>query len=74
MERFYVIKPGMKQTIKKHIKFKDLAEIVGVGSCYMSEIMNGRRKTISKTLAYAICKAISPNLEIHDLFDIIEKK
>ena len=39
----------------------------------MSEIMNGRRETISKTLAFSICKAISPDLEIEDLFNITEK-
>lgn len=69
-KRQYVIKEGMKQKIKEKIKFKDLAEKVGVGDCYISEVMNARRKTISKTLAYAICKAISPDLEIEDLFNI----
>lgn len=63
----------MKEQIKKVIKFKDLAERVGIDKCYMSEVMNGRRKTISKTLAFSICKAISPDLEISDIFDIIEK-
>lgn len=71
--RYYVIKPGMKDQIKKRIKYKDLSNIVGINACYMSEIMNARRKTISKTLAYSICKAISPNLEIEDLFNVIEK-
>lgn len=69
-KRQYIIKPKMKQEIKKHIKFKELADIVGINECYMSEVVNGRRKTISKTLAYAICKAISPKLEIEDIFDI----
>lgn len=63
----------MKEQIKKVVKFKDLAERVGIDKCYMSEVMNGRRKTISKTLAFSICKAISPDLEIPDIFDIIEK-
>lgn len=70
---YYRIKPGMKEQIKKVVKFKDLAERVGIDKCYMSEVMNGRRKTISKTLAFSICKAISPDLEIPDIFDIIEK-
>ena len=68
----YRLKPGMKKTIKSYMKFKDLAEIVGVGDTYMSQVMNNRRKSISKTLAYSICKAISPDLEIKDLFDIVE--
>lgn len=65
-----VIKPGMKDLIRKKVKFNELARRVGVNRCYMSEIMNGRRETISKTLAYAICKAISPELEVSDIFNI----
>ena len=67
----YRLKSGMKQKIKQVIKFKDLAEKVGIGDCYMSQVMNNRR-TFTKTLAYSICKAISPDLEIKDLFDVIE--
>lgn len=72
-ELYYKIKPGMKDIIRKQIRFNKLADIVGINHCYMSEIMNGRRKTISKTVAYSICKAISPNLEISDIFNITEK-
>ena len=68
-----VIKPGMKDLIRKKVKFNELARRVGVNRCYMSEIMNGRRETISKTLAYAICKAISPELEVSDVFNITIK-
>ncbi len=68
-----VIKPGMKDAIKKKINFNRLAQKVGINRCYMSEIMNGRRDTISKTLAYAICKAISPELEVSDIFNITIK-
>lgn len=64
------IKPGKKDFIKDKIKFNELARRVGVNRCYMSEIMNGRRQTISKTLAYAICKAVSPELEVSDIFSI----
>ena len=64
------IKPGKKEFIKDKIKFNELARRVGVNRCYMSEIMNGRRQTISKTLAYAICKAISPELEVSDIFNV----
>lgn len=72
-KRYYKIKPGMKDIIRKQIRFNKLAEIVGVNRCYMSEIMNGRRNNISKMLAYSICKAISPDLEIADIFNITEK-
>ena len=68
-----VIKPGMKDLIRKKVRFNELARRVGVNRCYMSEIMNGRRETISKTLAYAICKAISPELEVSDIFNITIK-
>lgn len=74
IKRNYRIKEGIKNDIRKHIKFKQLAEIVGVNPCYMSEIMNGRRKSISKTVAFSVCKAISPDLEIEDIFDITEEQ
>lgn len=66
----YKIKKGMKNNIRKIIRFNKLAEKVGVNSCYLSEIMNGRT-TSKKTLVYCIAKAISPDLEISDIFDII---
>ena len=69
----YRLKPGMKQYIKEITTVKKLAEEVGVGNCYMSQVLNNRRKSISKMLAYSICKVISPELEIKDLFDIIQK-
>lgn len=72
VKRYYKMKKGMKEQIRKKIRFNKLAEKVGINKCYMSEIVNGRRKTISKRLAYSICKAISPDLEIEDLFDIKE--
>ena len=51
-------------------KQKDLAQEIGVDKSYISQIANQRG--ISKLCAYAVCKAISPDLEIRDLF-IIEK-
>lgn len=74
MTRMYKIKPGMKEYLKSNgIKFNELAKKVGINRCYMSEIMNGRRKTISKTTAFCIAKAVSPQLEIQDLFNIYEE-
>ena len=72
-KKCYKIKPEVKNQIRKVIRFNKLAEKVGINKCYMSEIMNGRRETISKTLAFSICKAISPDLEIENLFNITEK-
>lgn len=71
-KKYYKLKQGMKKQIREKIRFNKLAEKVGVGRCYMSEILNGR-KTSSKTLVFSICKAISPDLEIENLFDVVEK-
>ena len=70
MKVYYRLKEGMKQEIKKHTKFKVLAERIGIDESYISQIVNGRRLTISKTVAFAICKALSPDLEIQDIFDV----
>lgn len=73
MERHYIIKDGMKDEIKKQSTFRNIAQKIGVTEGYISQVMNGRKTTISKVLAYAICKSISSNLEIQDVFNIIEK-
>lgn len=52
-------------------KQKEIAEQIGVNKAYISQVANG--KNISKLCAYAICKAISPELEINDLFRQIKK-
>lgn len=51
-----------------NIKQKEIAEITGITDGYISQIANGEDTT--KTSAYAVCKAISPDLEIQDLFNI----
>jgi len=71
MKTYYKLKDGMKEKIKEHTKFHLLAKKIGIDDSYISQIVNGRRINISKTVAFAICKAISPKLEINDLFDII---
>ena len=45
---------------------KNLAEKVGIGEDYVSQIMNGRLTT--RVTAYAISKAISSVAEIDDFF------
>ena len=55
--------------IKKYnIKQIEIAEIIGVHKTYISQVANG--KETSKLCAYGICKAISNNLEIKNLFNI----
>lgn len=46
---------------------KNLAEKVGIGQDYISQIMNGR--PITRVTAYAISKAISSVAEINDFFE-----
>ena len=46
---------------------KNLAEKVGIGQDYISQIMNGKATT--KVTAYAISKAISSVAEIEDFFE-----
>ena len=58
---------------KKYLKDRKitqryLAKTIGVDETYVSQIVNGR--SISKLCAYAVCKAISSDLEILDLFNI----
>lgn len=56
-----------KKLIKDYkIKQKEIAEIVGIDVSYISQIVNGR--SVSKLCAYAICKAISTDFEIENLF------
>lgn len=72
MQGYYVIKnkKQVKDFLKKtRIKTqKNLADIIGIGEDYMSQIMNGKPTT--KVTAYAMCKAISSNLEIENIFEI----
>lgn len=54
--------------IKKYgKKQKELAEIIGLNIGYMSQIANG--EGVSKLCAYAVCKGISPDFEIVDIFE-----
>lgn len=67
----YRLKEGIYQEIKNKIpkfRVKILAEKVGIKPCFTSLLLN-RHRTCSKTTAYCFAKAISPNLEIDDIFD-----
>lgn len=48
---------------------KNLAEIVGLGEDYISQIVNGKPTT--RVTAYAISKALHENAEIKDFFELI---
>ena len=67
----YKIKEGKHKEIKKIITNRKLHEITGLNEGYVSQILQGKRLDVSKTAVFAICKAVSPELEISDLFDII---
>lgn len=73
MQGYYVIKnkKQVKDFLKKtRIKTqKNLADIIGIGEDYVSQIMNGRPTT--RVTAYAFTKAISTDAEINDFFEII---
>ena len=70
----YRMKPKYTLMIKQKRLNRKLANIVGVTEGYMSGIVtNAGRRNASKMTAYAIAKAIDSNLEISDVFDIIEK-
>lgn len=70
----YIMKPNVKSLIADNITQKDLAKKVGISTSYMNEIItnNKRRNGINERLAYFICKAINPELEIADVFEKIE--
>lgn len=53
---------------KYNKKQKEIAEIIGIRKDYVSQIANGRN--ISKLCAYGIAKALSPDLEIENLFNL----
>ena len=62
-------KKSFNELLKKYNKKqKEIAEIIGVDRTYISQVANG--KNISKLCAYGVCKAISNDLEIEDLFYI----
>ena len=50
---------------------RELSNKIGITEGYLSQIVDKKKTNISKTLAYAISKAISINLEITDVFNIL---
>ena len=70
LQKYNVKKYGKKTN--GDISVRELAKRVGLkDEGYMSGILNGKKTNISSTLAYAITKAISSDLEVENLFDIM---
>lgn len=71
MKEQYVMKKSMRDKIKKFMTITELAERVGVTRCYMSEVVNRRRKSIGKSLAILIAREF--NTSVEDIFDVVVK-
>ena len=67
----YKIKEEEIKKYKKYGTVRKLSIITGMTEGYVSQILNGKKTDISKVVAYAITKAISPDLEIENLFNIM---
>ena len=67
----YKIKEEEIKKYKKYGLVRKVAQKTGVTEGYISQILNGRKSDISKVIAYAVTKAISSDLEIENLFNIM---
>ena len=70
----YAMKPKGRYLISDKMTQRELAEKIGISTAYMNEIIthNKRRSGVNERLAYFICKALDPELEIADLFEKIK--
>lgn len=60
----------IKKIIKSYKKSQtEIAKKIGVSKGYISQLVHG--ENVSKLCAFATCKAISSDLEIEDLFEIV---
>ena len=69
MKERYIMKKSVKNKIKEVMTITELADRVGVTRCYMSEVVNRRRKNVGRTLAILISKEF--NTSVEDIFDVI---
>lgn len=67
----YRIKENEIKKYKKYGLVRNLSKKTGITEGYISQIINGKKTDISKVIAYAIVKAISSDLEIENLFNIM---
>lgn len=66
----YRMKNEISEEIRKKRCNRMLAKEIGITETYISQIVNKRRTDISKTVAYAVTKAIGSDLEIKDIFEV----
>lgn len=64
----YVLKQEKADEIRQKFKNGYIANVSGLSLCYVSLIMNRRRK-VQKRIAVCFTKAIDSELEIEDLFE-----
>lgn len=67
----YKIKNDVIQKYKKYGTIRKISQETELSENYISQIFLGKRNVHKKVYAYAITKAISMNLEIQDIFEIV---
>lgn len=65
----YILKEDKAEEIRKKYKNTYFIENLGLSKCYISLILNRKRK-IAKTTAYCIVKLIDSEAEIEDYFEV----
>ena len=68
MKEKYIMKKDMKEKIKDKMTITELADKVGVTRCYISEIVNRRRKNVGKTLVILISRELG--MDIEEVFEV----
>lgn len=66
----YLLKEEMANIFSKKYKNSYIAELIGLSGTYVSIIMH-RKQKVPKRVAYAFAKAINPEAEINDYFDLV---
>ena len=65
----YLLKEEVAKKVRKMYKNMYFSETVGISRSYTSLILN-RRRGCPKMVAYTITKAINPEAEINDYFEV----
>ena len=66
----YLLKEDVAKKIRQIYKNKYFVETVGLSRSYTSLILN-RRRSCPKMVAYTITKAINPEAEINNFFEVV---
>lgn len=69
MKEKYMMKENVGDKIKEKMTVTELADRVGVTRCYMSEILNRRRKNVGRPVARLIARIVDE--EVDDIFEVI---